>query len=929
MRMRETDSERSSNDNDPVTPLQRLTESVRRFAVGAPLRPHGRETAGTTERPPSAVTEEAGVVSERIAAIVRYDRAYFRRWLLIGALIGVVAGIGAIIFYEAIALCSQFLLGDIAGFYPPNPASEGATIALPALRPWLIPVVTTLGGLVTGIIVFSLAPEAEGHGTDAAIEAFHEKNGYIRARIPLVKLVASAITIGSGGSAGREGPTAQISAGFGSWLATLLHLDDHDRRIAMAAGIGSGIGAIFKAPIGGAILSSEILYKRDFEADALFPSFIASVIGFSIYGAWSGWTPVFGLGGHFTFTHPLNLIAYLILGVCAGGVGLLYPKALYGVRDFFVRLRIPRFLKPAIGGLLVGLIGLAAPQALGMGYGYVQFGVNSDYFHLAAWLMAALIFVKIITTSLTIGSGGSGGVFGPGMVIGGFLGGALWALLHAIAPWMVTGMQPGAFVVVGMGAFFGGIAKAPLAVILMVAEMTGEYALIVPAMLATMVAYLVSGDTSIYEKQVPTRLDSPAHRDDFALLLEGAQGVAALQGATLQGAPRRKLPRLSLRRRQPAPDNEPMPRKLRFSLRRRQPAPDNDPMRRLRVSDAMQTRVVTTLETEPFGNLRDLVEERGYALVLNAQRTLVGIVTQRDVRAHDADPGAQRLTAGAVAARPVITTQPDESLQAAIRRMTRLGLRQLAVVSQAESGPTPVGVLRRSDALAAYVDTLVVGDAQPSRDSNGGDMPNLAAHAHSGEAQETRATLAAGGAPARMAEANMTPSATRMPTPAGAGRTVAPDAFTSLRVEDAMQRAPVIIAETVPVEELREAVYREGAALVVDSGGVLVGIIAARDLRERGIANDGKRLLARDIATRNLVTARRRERLRVAIRRMVRAGLRQLPVLEGEAPGVPIGLLRRSDALSAFDRVTPQEERAPLPAESGASASTAPHPPTT
>ncbi len=680
--------------------LRRLEDLGRSIALGASLSGK-RRLRGQAEDQSAESTTGDEAASRRIADIARYDRAYFQRWLLIGALIGVVAGLGAIAFYAAIALCSQLLLGGIAGFYPPNPASEGATVIRPILRPWLIPVVTTLGGLVTGIIVFSLAPEAEGHGTDAAIEAFHEKKGYIRGRIPIVKLVASAITIGSGGSAGREGPTAQISAGFGSWLATLLHLDDHDRRIAMAAGIGSGIGSIFKAPIGGAILSAEILYKRDFEADALFPSFIASVVGFSIYGAWSGWTPIFGLGGHFTFDHPINLIAYLILGVCAGGIGLLYPKTLYGIRDFFARWHIPNYFKPAIGGLLVGLIGLAVPQALGMGYGYVQFGVNSDFFKLGAWLMALLIVVKIITTSLTIGSGGSGGVFGPGMVIGGFLGGALWALLHTVAPWMVAGMQPGAFVVVGMGAFFGGIAKAPLAVILMVAEMTGEYSLIVPAMLATMVAYLVSGDISIYEKQVPTRLDSPAHRDDFALLLEGAQGAVALQGSS------------------------PIQR-ARFALPRRRRATRNDlsdPMERLHVADAMQRKVLCVAETEPFGNLRDLVEEQGCALVVNTQRVLVGIVTQPDVRAHD---GAQKLTATDIAARPVITVRPEETLQTAVRRMSRRGLRQLAVVTMGEEGPEPVGVLRRSDALAAYVETLVSGGGdQPER-------PQLSRHAPHG-----------------------------------------------------------------------------------------------------------------------------------------------------------------------------------------------------
>ena len=502
-------------------PFRFLVRQLRRVVYGLPLS--GSRTRHTfTEAMPG----RHGRVGDaaRVAALTRYNRAYFQRWLLIGALIGVVAGLGSIVFYEAIAISTHLLLGVIAGFTPPSPASEGATMAIPAARPWLIPVVTTLGGLLTGLIVYTFAPEAEGHGTDAAIESFHQKGGYIRGRIPIIKMVASAITIGSGGSAGREGPTAQISAGFGSWLATVLRLDDHDRRIAMSTGIGSGIGAIFKAPIGGAILSAEILYKRDFESDVIFPSFIASVVSYSIYGLWAGWTPIFGGGGHFSFEQPISLIGYLALGIAAGGVGLLYPKTLYGIRDFFARLRIPNIFKPAIGGLGVGLIGLAAPQALGMGYGYVQFGVNSDYVHLAAWLMLALVFVKIVTTSLTIGSGGSGGVFGPGMVIGGFLGGALWAGLHTVAPALVAGAQPGAFVVVGMAAFFGGIAKAPLAVILMVAEMTGEYTLIVPAMLATMVAYLVSGQTSIYEQQVPTRIDSPAHREDY--IREAAVDVA-------------------------------------------------------------------------------------------------------------------------------------------------------------------------------------------------------------------------------------------------------------------------------------------------------------------------------------------------------------------------------------------------------------------
>ncbi|HEY5475511.1 MAG TPA: chloride channel protein, partial [Tepidiformaceae bacterium] len=166
---------------------------------------------------------------------------YFRKWIILGALIGVVAGLGAIVFFEAIALSTKFFLGTIVGMKPPVPSGEGTTVVTAIGRRWLIPVVTTIGGLLSGLIVFTLAPEAEGHGTDAAIEAFHERGGKIRARIPAIKLVASAITIGSGGSAGREGPTAQIAAGFGSWLGDLFQLTAEDRRIAVAVGVGAGI----------------------------------------------------------------------------------------------------------------------------------------------------------------------------------------------------------------------------------------------------------------------------------------------------------------------------------------------------------------------------------------------------------------------------------------------------------------------------------------------------------------------------------------------------------------------------------------------------------------------------------------------------------------------------------------------------------------
>jgi CIC family chloride channel protein len=592
---------------------------------------HGLPSPRGSRTPAPAREPRGEEMHSLLSSFRRYTRSYFQRWLLIGALIGVVAGFGAILFASAITFVTNLMLVGIAGFSPPQPTGDAGSHVVTAIaHRWLIPVVTTLGGLLTGLIVFTFAPEAEGHGTDAAIEAFHDKGGFIRTRIPLIKMVASAITIGSGGSAGREGPTAQISAGFGSWLGNILHLDEHDRRIAVAAGIGSGIGSIFKAPFGGALLSAEILYKRDFEADALFPSFVASVIGFTIYGAWAGWTPIFGTGGHFRFDKPASLFGYLLLGLAAGLVGLLYPKTLYGLRDLFHKIHIPNQLKPAIGGLLVGIIGLFIPQALGMGYGYVEFAINGNYLAIGAWLMVVLVFVKILATSLTIGSGGSGGVFGPGMVIGGFLGGAMWAGLHAIAPGVVAGTNPGAFAVVGMGAFFGGIAKAPLAVILMVVEMTGEFSLLAPAMLATMIAYLVTGDVSIYENQVPTRLDSPAHKNDYALPL--------LRSVTVREA--------------------------------MQPVSSDD--------------VLATPDTPVTDVTRELQQRRVRQALIVEGGKFLGILRRRDARIATQQTGVEALRARQVMSRQAPRVFPDDPLYTAWMKLSRRGLRQLPVVSRSD-----------------------------------------------------------------------------------------------------------------------------------------------------------------------------------------------------------------------------------------------------
>lgn len=432
------------------------------------------------------------------------------KWLLLGTAIGVIAGLGAVLFARAIGLATHLFLGAIAGYTPPGPLGEGVPIIQDMSRPWLLPLVTALGGLLSGIIVFRFAPEAEGHGTDAAIAAFHYRGGKLRARVAPVKLIASAITIGSGGSAGREGPAAQISATFGSVLATWLGLSAQDRRVAVAAGLGAGIGAIFRAPLGGAVMATEILYLHDFEVEALIPALIASIVGYSVFGFFEGWEPIFGAQPGLGFENPATLVYYALLGVICGLVGLLYARSFYGIEALFHRLRLPRWLKPALGGLLVGLLGLVVTGAIHTGYGWVQIAMSPDLLTLPLWIVLVLPFAKILATSLTVGSGGSGGIFGPGMVIGGFVGAAFWRLGHGLLPGLPA--NPAPFVIVGMIALFGGIAHAPLAMLLMVGEMTGNLSLLAPAMIAVALSTALVGDETIYRSQLPDRSSAPAHR---------------------------------------------------------------------------------------------------------------------------------------------------------------------------------------------------------------------------------------------------------------------------------------------------------------------------------------------------------------------------------------------------------------------------------
>ncbi len=461
------------------------------------------------------------------------------RLLLYAALIGVFGGLGAQLFVWMLDWGERIFLTGIAGYVPPRVGVLNPTPHFGVWGLWLIPIATTVGGLLCGLIVYSLAPEAEGHGTDAAVAAYHFHGGRTRPIVAPVKAIASAITIGSGGAAGREGPTAQISVGAASVLCDLLRLPDAERRILVLAGMAAGLSAIFRSPLGMAIFAVEILYGGlAIEFEALPFTLIAAVFAYAVNGLFVGWTPLFALPSALSFTQPIELLGFAILGVAAGIVGAVEPTIFYGARDAFRRLRVPNHLKPAMGGLLMGLLALAVPQTLATGYGWVQMAIAGG---LVGHGLLVFSLAKILAMSLTISSGGSGGVFGPNVYIGAMLGGWVAYVMDLWFP--ASYFVPAAFVVVGMGAVFAATARVPLSTLIMVAEMTGGYGLIVPAMLASSLSFLTQRALTVraryprlYEAQVESRLDSPVHQLRLvqgAFRILGSPAGRGLQGISL------------------------------------------------------------------------------------------------------------------------------------------------------------------------------------------------------------------------------------------------------------------------------------------------------------------------------------------------------------------------------------------------------------
>lgn len=413
---------------------------------------------------------------------------------------GLGGGFGAVALRELIALVQDAFFGRGTDY-----------LAVVRAVPWtwrlLAPAV---GGLFVGPLVYFVAREAKGHGVPEVMEAIVLRGGVIRPRVVVVKAVASAITIGSGGSVGREGPIVQIGSALGSTLGQVLGISTGQIRTLVGCGAAAGIAAAFNAPIAGALFAVEILLG-DFGVPQFSPIVISSVVATVVSRHFLGDFPAFNVPAY-QLAGPFELIPYMVVGVVSGFVALAFISVLYGCEKLFDRLTIPEYLKAPVGGLMVGIVGVWLPDVFGVGYSSINAALAGQ---LTPLLLALLVVAKIFTTSVTLASGGSGGVFAPSLFLGAMTGGFFGTFIHQLFP-AYTGTS-GAYALVTMGAVVGAATHAPITAIIIIFELTGDYRIIAPLMAAcvisTLVATLLRRD-SIYTLKLRERGIDPFKEDD-------------------------------------------------------------------------------------------------------------------------------------------------------------------------------------------------------------------------------------------------------------------------------------------------------------------------------------------------------------------------------------------------------------------------------
>jgi len=555
--------------------------------------------------------------------------------------VGIATGYGAVVFRKLIGFFHGAFYSSGVGAFP-----EGLT--------WLgLVLAPMVGGLLVGLLVHYFAREARGHGVPEVMGAMTLRGGRIRPAVVLVKSLASSLCIGSGGSAGREGPIVQIGSALGSSVGQALKLSDRRVRNMVMCGAAAGIAATFNTPIAGVFFALEVI-AGEFSLRSFTPVVVASVLATVVGHHYLGDEPAF-LVPAYALVDPWELVLYVGLGLACALVATVFIRTLHFSETFFEqRVRIPGPLKPVIGGFFIGVGGLFLPQVLGVGYGAMDAVLLGE---VSLGVMAALVVAKIIATSMTLGSGGSGGVFAPSLFIGAMLGGAFGTLVHGWWPdW--TG-HPGAYALVGMAALFAGTGRAPISAIIILFEMTLDYQIMLPLMFAVAVSTSLAGwlsRESIYSIKLKSR----------GIDLHPKQQIERLAGITVGEAMK--------------------------------------PAERL-------TTVSPEMSLEALGGLFRETFHHGFAVVDDAKR-LVGVVTLKDLETHLRTSKASGRLVRDCCTTNLVTAFPDETLEDVLQCFGAMDVGRIPVVSR-EDQKRLVGMLRWSDTVRSYSEALLDLEYEP------------------------------------------------------------------------------------------------------------------------------------------------------------------------------------------------------------------------
>ena len=576
-------------------------------------------------------------ITDQIRDKFRNVLMFDQNMLILAALLGFLAGFAStffrwmIEFFESIFSVKGFSLAGIP----------------PQTYPFLLPLMPMLGGLFIGLICKYFPNAVKENGVHKVMYAVALNDGKVRKRTIASCAVTSSITIGSGGSAGREGPTVQIGAAVGSTIGQLLHLSTERMRVLVGCGAAAGIAASFNAPLAGVLFALEIILG-DFAIHTFSPIIIASVIGTVTGRALEGNEVTFNVPVH-ELVHPTEIIFYLALGMLCGIVARLFTFMYFYVQQIFEeKFNMPDLYKPAIGGLIVGMVSIFMPQILGNGYDVMEQALTGQMFWGLAFL---LVFMKIICTSITLGSGGMGGVFAPSLFIGAMVGTAFGSSVHFIFPTLSASAET--YSVVGMGAVAGAVMQAPLTNILMLFELTNDYTLILPIM-ATCIA-------ASYTYQRFTK-----HSIYMQYLLN--KGINIRHGR------------------------------------------ETSIMNSIKVQDVMSTDITTIAQEMPFRKILETISysKNFYFPVLDNKGDMTGILSFSDIREVIFEEQlGDLLVAGELANTKVYSLTPQQNLNEAMEIFSQLDVDQLPVV-RSEDKLKVIGMLTRGDMMASYNRAILV-----------------------------------------------------------------------------------------------------------------------------------------------------------------------------------------------------------------------------